>query len=238
VNLGFFGIIDVVIVVSVVIFAAIGWKKGFLLKIVEMASSVFGLIASLLLARPFSSVLDKWFGEAIDGKIHEYLITRPLFSAELTETNVRAAFGEMSLPDYLVDWIVKGIDFEAMGLSIVDAIQPLIKGLILLVLAFLVLFIGSIIVFFFLKILAKMITKIPFIKQVDKVLGVLFGLVKITVIVYILMFILALVITVPAIHNLIGDFLAVDMQLGTDKFRLSKWIYDNNVLRHIIDVFF
>ncbi|MFA5467331.1 MAG: CvpA family protein, partial [Candidatus Izemoplasmatales bacterium] len=112
------------------------------------------------------------------------------------------------------------------------------KGLILLVLAFLVLFIGSIIVFFFLKILAKMITKIPFIKQVDKVLGVLFGLVKITVIVYILMFILALVITVPAIHNLIGDFLAVDMQLGTDKFRLSKWIYDNNVLRHIIDVFF
>jgi len=46
------------------------------------------------------------------------------------------------------------------------------------------------------------------------------------------------VITVPAIHNLIGDFLAVDMQLGTDKFRLSKWIYDNNVLRHIIDVFF
>ena len=237
-NLGFFGIIDVVIVVSVVIFAAIGWKKGFLLKIVEMASSVFGLIASLLLARPFSSVLDKWFGEAIDGKIHEYLITRPLFSAELTETNVRAAFGEMSLPDYLVDWIVKGIDFEAMGLSIVDAIQPLIKGLILLVLAFLVLFIGSIIVFFFLKILAKMITKIPFIKQVDKVLGVLFGLVKITVIVYILMFILALVITVPAIHNLIGDFLAVDMQLGTDKFRLSKWIYDNNVLRHIIDVFF
>jgi len=237
-NLGFFGIIDVVIVVSVIIFAAIGWKKGFLLKIVEMASSVFGLIASLLLARPFSSVLDKWFGEAIDGKIHEYLITRPLFSAELTETNVRAAFGEMSLPDYLVDWIVKGIDFEAMGLSIVDAIQPLIKGLILLVLAFLVLFIGSIIVFFFLKILAKMITKIPFIKQVDKVLGVLFGLVKITVIVYILMFILALVITVPAIHNLIGDFLAVDMQLGTDKFRLSKWIYDNNVLRHIIDVFF
>jgi len=237
-NLGFFGIIDVLIVVSVVIFAAIGWKKGFLLKIVEMASSVFGLIASILLARPFSGVLDKWFGEAIDGRIHEYLITRPLFSAELTEMNVRAAFSEMSLPDYLIDWIVKGIDFEAMGLSIVDAIQPLIKGLILLVLAFLVLFLGSIIVFFFLKILAKMITKIPFIKQVDKILGVLFGLLKITVIVYILMFILALVITVPAINNLIGDFLAVDMQLGTDKFRLSKWIYDNNVLRHIIDVFF
>lgn len=237
-DLGFFGIIDVLIVVGVVIFAAIGWKKGFLLKIVEMASSVFGLVASLLLARPFSGVLDNWFGEAIDGKVHDYLVTRPLFSAELTEVNVRAAFAELSLPDYLVDWIVKGIDFEAVGLSIVDAIQPLIKGLILLVLAFLILFFGSIIVFFFLKILAKMITKIPFIKQVDKVLGVLFGLLKITVIVYILMFLLALVITVPAIHDLIGGFLAVDMQLDTDKFRLSKWIYENNVLRHIIDVFF
>ncbi len=237
-DLGFFGIIDVVIVLSVILFAVIGWKKGFLLKIVEMASSIFGLIASIILARPFSAVLDGWFGETIDGKIHEYLISRPLFSAELTEINVRAAFAEMSLPEYLIDWIVKGIDFQELGLSIVDAIQPLIKGLVLLVLAFVVLFIGSIIVFFFLKILAKLVTKLPVIKQIDKVLGVLFGLLKITVLVYILMFLLALVITVPAIHEAIGGFLATDMQLGAEEFRLSKWIYENNVLRHIIGVFF
>jgi hypothetical protein len=88
-----------------------------------------------------------------------------------------------------------------------------------------------------LKLLAKFVTSIPFIKQVDKVLGVLFGLLKITLIVFILFFVLALLLTVPAINNLIGDFVQVDMQLATEKFRLSKWIYDHNILKNIIDVF-
>jgi uncharacterized membrane protein required for colicin V production len=237
-NLGFFGIIDVVIVVLVVIFAAIGWKKGFLLKIVEMASGVFGLIGSILLARPFSTVLDKWFGEAIAIKVHEYLLSRSdLFSAGLSEANVRTAFEGMSLPQFMIDWIVEGIDFDQIGLTIIDAIQPTIIGFILLLLAFVTLFFGSIILFFILKLLAKFVTSIPFIKQVDKVLGVLFGLLKITLIVFILFFVLALLLTVPAINNLIGDFVAVDMQLATEKFRLSKWIYENNILKNIIDVF-
>jgi uncharacterized protein YacL len=156
----------------------------------------------------------------------------------LTEANVRQAFEGMSLPQFIVDWIVGGIDFDQIGMSIVEAIQPGIKGLVLLVLAFIVLFFGSMIVFFFLKILAKMVTSIPVIKQIDKVLGLLFGLVKAALIVFILLFILALALTAPAINNLIGDFVNVDMQLLTDEFRLSKWLYDNNILRHIISVFF
>ncbi|MFA5066514.1 MAG: CvpA family protein [Candidatus Izemoplasmatales bacterium] len=237
-NLGFFGIIDVLIVIFVVIFATIGWKKGFLLKIVEMASGLFGLIGSILLARPFSTLLHKWFGEAITGKVNEYLLSRSdLFSAGLSEENVRAAFEGMSLPKFMIDWVVEGINFDQIGLTIIDAIQPTIVNLILLLLAFVTLFFGSMIVFFILKILAKSVTSIPFIKQIDKVLGVIFGLFKITLIVYILFFVLALILTVPAINNLIGDFIQVDMQLGTEKFRLSKWLYDHNILKNIIDVF-
>jgi uncharacterized membrane protein required for colicin V production len=238
-NLGFFGIIDVAIVVVVIGLAVLGWKKGFLLKIVKMASGVFGLIGSIILARPFSGLLDKWFGEAINTRIGEYLLSRSdQFALGLTEANVRQAFEGMSLPQFIVDWIVGGIDFDQIGMSIVEAIQPGIKGLVLLVLAFIVLFFGSMIVFFFLKILAKMVTSIPVIKQIDKVLGLLFGLVKAALIVFILLFILALALTAPAINNLIGDFVNVDMQLLTDEFRLSKWLYDNNILRHIISVFF
>lgn len=237
-NLGFFGIIDVLVVIAVVIFATIGWKKGFLLKIVEMASGLFGLIGSILLARPFSTLLHKWFGEAITEKVNGYLLSRSdLFSAGLSEANVRAAFEGMSLPKFMIDWVVEGINFDQIGLTIVEAIQPTIVNLILLLLAFVTLFFGSMIVFFFLKILAKSVTSIPIIKQIDKIFGVIFGLFKITLIVYILFFVLALILTVPAINNLIGDFVQVDMQLSTDKFRLSKWLYDNNILKNIIDVF-
>ncbi|MBN2695966.1 MAG: CvpA family protein, partial [Bacilli bacterium] len=88
-----------------------------------------------------------------------------------------------------------------------------------------------------LKIFAKMVTSIPVIKQIDKGLGVIFGLIKVAAVVYILLFLLALLLTVPAINDLIGDFLAIDMQLNTDEFRVSKWLYNNNILQHIIDVF-
>ncbi|MBU0997238.1 MAG: CvpA family protein [Firmicutes bacterium] len=233
------GIVDIVIVLAVIIFAILGWKHGFLVKIVEMASGIFGLLASIILARPFSTVLDKWIGEPIGQKITEYLLSRTdLFSGTLNETNVRAAFEGMSLPTFMVDWIVQSIDFNQLTITIVDAITPVIKSLALLVIAFLVLFFGSMVVFFILKLLAKMITSIPIIKQVDKILGVLFGLLKISAIVYILLFVLALLITIPAINDLIGPFLISDMALqDPDQFRLSKWLYNNNILQQLINFF-
>jgi len=236
-NLGFFGILDVAIVGLVVLFAILGWKKGFLVPVVKMVSGVFGLIASIILARPFSTVIDKWFGVSINEHIHEYLTSRDVFSAALSEANVRTAFESMSLPKFMIDWIVDSIDFDQIGMSIIDTIQPWIKSLVLVLISFLVLFFGSMIVFFILKLLAKLLTSIPFIKQVDKVLGVIFGLVKIAAIIYIAMFMLALLITIPAVNNVIGDFLAVDMQLNTDKFRLSKWVYNNNIISQIFYMF-
>ncbi|MDD4596192.1 MAG: CvpA family protein [Candidatus Izemoplasmatales bacterium] len=231
------GIIDVLLVVAIVIFAVIGWKHGFLVKIVEMASGIFGLLASVLLAQPFAPVVDSWMGDVVNAKIGEYLSQSELFSATLSETNVRAAFGEMSLPQFMIDWIVEGIDFNSLATSIIDAIQPTIKALALLVIAFVILFFGSIIVFFILKLLARAITSIPVIKQIDKVLGVLFGIVKIGAIVYILFFVLALLLTIPAINDAIGPFLAEDMQLGAESFRVSKWIYDNNILKQVMELF-
>ncbi|MFA5698061.1 MAG: CvpA family protein [Candidatus Izemoplasmatales bacterium] len=231
------GIIDVLLVVAIVIFAVIGWKHGFLVKIVEMASGIFGLLASVLLAQPFAPVVDSWMGDVVNAKIGEYLSQSELFNATLSETNVRAAFGEMSLPQFMIDWIVEGIDFNSLATSIIDAIQPTIKALALLVIAFVILFFGSIIVFFILKLLARAITSIPVIKQIDKVLGVLFGIVKIGAIVYILFFVLALLLTIPAINDAIGPFLAEDMQLGAESFRVSKWIYDNNILKQVMELF-
>ncbi len=240
-NFGFFGIIDIVIVLAVIIFAILGWKHGFLVKILQMASGLFGIIGSILLARPFSTVLDKWFGDSIGAKITEYLTTQSQqFTVEFTFANRLAAIKEAfpSLPEFMQTWIADAINVEDIAGTIVDTLQPFLKSLALLVIAFVVLFFGSIIVFFILKLIAKGVTKIPVIREVDKVLGVLFGLVKIAAIIMILMFILGLLQTFPAVQENIGGFLEIDMQLSNPEvFRLSKWIYNNNILRDIIGVF-
>ncbi len=237
-DFGFFGIIDIVIITFVIIFLVSGWKHGFLEKIIEITSSLFGFVASLLLAKPFSKVLEGWFGSNIESSIRDYLMSRgDLFTAELTEPNLRAAIEALSLPNFMVDWIIESVDTSHITVSIIDSITPLISSLALLVIAFISLFFGSMIVFFLLKILAKGITSIPIIKQIDKILGLLFGFLKIALLIYILLFILALLINIPSINNLIYNFLKIDMQLETDKFRLSKYLYDNNLLKNFINIF-
>jgi len=236
--LNLFGVIDVLIVISVIALVMIGWQKGFLLKIVEIASGLFGLIASILLTRPFSRVLDKWFGAEIQERINIYFLEKnPELSQNLTEPRLRAALEDMSMPDFITKWVAESIDYEAATQSMINAISPLFKTLVLIVIAFLSLFIGSMIIFFFLKILSRMVTKIPIIKQVDKVLGALFGLFKATMIIFILLLILSFALAIPGINNLIGDFVYVDMQLDSESFRLSKWLYNNNIFRFIINIF-
>jgi len=237
-DFGFFGIIDIVIIILVIIFLVLGWKQGFLTKIIDITSSLFGFAASLLLARPFSKILQGWFGSDIESNIRDYLMSRgDLFTAQLTEPNLRAAIEALSLPNFMVDWIIESVDTSHVTLSIIDSITPLISSLALLVIAFISLFFGSIIAFFLLKILAEGITSIPIIKQIDKILGLLFGFLKIALLIYVLLFILALIINIPSINNLIYNFLKIDMQLETDKFRLSKYLYDNNLLKDFINVF-
>lgn len=236
--LNLFGIIDVLIVVAVVSMVVMGWKKGFLLKIVELASGLFGLIASLLLTRPFSRLLDQWFGASIESRIQEHLTANnPELTNNLTEPRLKEALDNLSMPDFVTKWISESIDYEGATQSIIDAITPMFKSMILIVIAFLTLFFGSMIIFFFLKILSRMITKAPIIRQIDKVLGALFGLFKVAVVIFILLLILSFVLAVPAINELIGDFVYQDMQLDTDAFRLSKWLYNNNIFRFIINVF-
>ena len=244
-NFGSFGvgIVDVGIVLAAVIFAIIGWKSGFLLKIVQMASGIFGIIGSIIFARPFAGVLDQWIGPTVSTKILEYLNTQAAqFTVQFTYENRLEAIQEAfpSFPTFLQEWIADGIKVEDIAASLVDTIHPVLKDVAMLVIAFICLFFGSIIVFFILKLIVKGITKIPVIREVDKVLGVLFGLVKIFAIVLVLFFLLGLLMTIPAISEAIGGFVSVDFGLAPEfetQFRISKWIYDHNPLKDVINLF-
>ena len=82
-----------------------------------------------------------------------------------------------------------------------------------------------------------MITSLPIIKQVDKVIGLLFGFIKVALLIYLVFFIVGLLVTIPSVNALIGTFIQNDLALTTEQFRLSKWIYNNNILSMIFGVF-
>ena len=245
-NFGSFGIgiIDIVLVLLVVLFVVLGWKNGFLEPLIKIASGVFGVIGSILLARPFVDLaVEPWFGADIRNAVLEFLQEKlGTIAAGMTPDTIRSSVVEAfpTFPSFLHDLIAGAISPEVIADGVDSIIQSLVNpvtSLALLIISFLLLFFGSIILFFFLKILAKMITSLPIIKQVDKVIGLLFGFIKVALLIYLVFFIVGLLVTIPSVNALIGTFIQNDLALTTEQFRLSKWIYNNNILSMIFGVF-
>ncbi|MCK7486313.1 MAG: CvpA family protein [Bacillus subtilis] len=235
------GIIDVGIVIVAIIFGIIGWKSGFLLKIVQMASRHLrhhrlDHLRPSVRRRP--RPVDRPDGQRQDPRISE-LADRAVHRAN---SPMRTAWprsrrrSRASRPSSR-NGSPKASSVEDIAASLVDTIHPVLVDVAMLVIAFIVLFLGSIIVFFVLKLVVKGVTKIPVIREIDKILGVLFGLVKIFAIILVLFFVLGLLMTIPSISAALAPFLEADMALSSEQFRLSKWIYDHNLLKDIINVF-
>jgi hypothetical protein len=105
------GILDIVLVLAIVIFGIVGWKKGFLVTIVKMASSIFGIVASILLARPFSPVVDGVVGEEIGTAITTYLTDKmSVIAGEITDIDSSAVDNAFpTFPEFLREWIAGAI---------------------------------------------------------------------------------------------------------------------------------
>lgn len=245
-NFGSFGvgIIDIVIVLSVILFLVLGWKNGFLTPLINMASGIFGIVGSILLARPFVDLaIEPWFGTEVRTRILEFLNEKlGTIAAGITPDTIQESVQQAfpTFPKFLQDLIAGAISPDVINQGVESIINSLVEpltGFALVIISFLMLFLGSIVVFFFLKIIAKMITSLPIVKQIDKILGLLFGMVKIALLIFVLFFVLGLLFTIPPVYNLIGAFVETDMALSVEQFRLSKWLYNNNILSMILGVF-
>ncbi len=247
-DLGFFGIIDVVILVLVAVFAIVGFKKGFLLKLVELAGALFGLIAAILLVKPVADYIGpRWLNEPVYEKINNVLMddSNPLFAEAINPANreeqIMKVLEGLEFPDFLDDIIVKSLSnviTEGTVREFVEnSITPIIGRFVILIISFLILYIGSRIAFFILKILIKAFRKMRFFKVVDNILGLAFGLVKVVLLIFVLLLVLSIVLNISSINSQIGDFVRIDMQLDTTEFRLSKYLYNHNWLKVVFDLF-
>lgn len=243
-GLGWFGIFDILIAISFFATLFYYFKKGILTKIVEIANGLFGIFVSLLLAIPFNNWIVEEHSdlylttiqEILQGNITNAMINDPSIAES---GNVgRALIEKLGLPEFVAN-MVPNID----SLTIDNVAQQLSSGItnnvIGIVIAFLILFFGTTILCFILKILIKILRNVPVFRVIDSIFGIVFGFVKYTIILSIVFLVLMLCLEYfPGISDLIGDFVRTDMQLGNDTFRLSKYLYEHNFLLNFLSLFF
>lgn len=225
--------IDLIVILILVIFAVIGYKRGLIRSAITLCSSVVALVLSFIvypainmilkLTPIYTSIYEGVFKkiEAIDfGKgiqsqgnaIVENITWLPEFLTMQIKNNNNTAMYELLG--------VKTIQ-EYIGIYIANMIVSMIAILITWFLLKVIL--GTV-----LRMLASIIEHLPVISSFNHGSGLIFGLVKGIVTLSVIGLIIPLFITLPAFQ---------DISQSIEASTLTKWMYDNNFILMIYNYF-
>ena len=238
---GIIGLIDVIIILLGIIVILVGYHKGFLKKAIGLVSFFVAVVVSIVFCKQFAGFLqehDIIYGslyEKIEFKVEsieqiEYLDHAEDMSAALQETAKLPKF----IANFLADKITENTSSAAVVEKISTAVTNSFMVFISAILLFLIVFFGALI----LKLIVHILRGNAIIRCVDGIIGVVF---------YVCIFML-FIYTVFAIFKAFADkeffapvqnFLLTDMMLdNSEEFRISKYLYEHNIVYSFFEFLF
>lgn len=247
-NFGFFGVTDIVIVALFLLALFVGYKVGLMSQVVKIASAICGLFTAILFAKPFAAFIGpKLLNAPIYDKIYNNVITSDQLSSLTSTSSVKEGVTQtltnLGFPGFLSSFISSGVtsgctasSLEDLKAQIASVIATQMTSVAVVVISFFLLWIGTTIVFWILKLLIHLFRANKFIRVVDGLLGIIFNAFVSIIVIYVLLLVVSVLMTIPSMTDF-NTFMLTDMQLKTDSFRLSKYLYDNNIIGNIIKMF-
>ena len=202
-------IADIIIVAIIALSAFIGYKQGLVKVAIKIASFFIAIIIALILYKPVSNIIIN--NTQIDDNIQNSIIEKITPEGLTKEDKVTS---EVNLTTKIVDTTNNSIENIANQFTV-----KLIEIVVLLLI-----YIIAKIILKFITALADLIAKLPILKQFNETGGLIYGLIKGTVIVFIVLGILLL--CEPLIGTTVSDILQTSI--------IAKIIYNNNILINII----
>lgn len=241
-----FGIMDIIVIAILLLSVLIGIKLGFIEKFFRLVRKFAAFLISFFLAKPASVFLSKNTGldETINGKIVGWLVEKSnLFAQPIPDDKtqmIEQAFDALKIPSFLANPLKDKV--EKLVTSIPDNINTVgelfsspLTSLIMIIIAFVSLFILSLIVVFILKKIFKALAKNRLIGGLDRLLGAGLGFVEGALIIILIMFGLSFVINGSFLPS-VSDWLIKDMKLAESDFSIAKWIYNQHLFMKLFEL--
>lgn len=209
-------ITDLILIAIVMVFVIIGYVKGLTGSLIKLASFIVAVVLALILYKPLSNVVMQ--KTQIDEKIETAIIQN--FSK--TENQ-----NEENMPTTLVESINNKIEKETTDArnEIVEKTAKSTTLTIMRVGTAIAIYLAVRLVLFIVSVLAKGITQLPLLKEVDKAGGIAYGLVQGIVMVYVLLGIISLISVVwpnnPAVEAISQSYIGLIL-------------YNNNIILKLI----
>ncbi len=214
-------IIDLVIIAIIALCVLIGYYKGLTGSLLKIVSFVLALVIAFILFKPVSNfIIDKTdWDENLEQAIRQSILKNEEEPKEETKKE--------NMPDVITDYINNAVEKAGneAKTAIVDSTARDVSVMIINIAVAIALFIVSKILLLLVKGLADLLTKLPVIKQFDKLGGIVFGILQSLVIIYIALAIISFASPMMSETGIIE---------GLQKSYIGSVMYNNNLLLKII----
>lgn len=209
-------VFDLIIVAIIAINIFVCYKKGLVKLAVGLIAVLGAIILSLLLYKPISNAIVK--NTEIDEKIENIIVEK--FSVE-TDDNAEVRY--VGIMDYLEKYVDDAVNKTQNEIVYATAGTMAIR--IVNIAVILIIFLVVRVALMMLTFISDIITSLPILKQFNEVGGVLYGVVKALIIIYIVLTIVFFIVYATGNVTISG---AIDSSF------ITKFFYNHNLLLKII----
>lgn len=228
----YFSIFSIIIVAGFIITGIIGYKKGFLTKFLKLADIVCGFFLSVVMARKFSAnITYRLFGSGLKDQYYEKIISSNVYQSVDSSLNSKTFLENLGVPKFIAKTISSDLTIE----ECISPLAAMLAKMVCVIISFFILWIGLWLLIKFLKRLVKKLRENNAIKIIDGILGIVFYM----IIYYLcLSFVMVIILVIMQGDNAINTWIINDFSLDTNKFRISKYFYENNIIGNFLKMFF
>ena len=221
-------IVDLVILAIFIVCVAVSYKRGFAKCLIDVFAFIIAIVVSAVLFKPVSVAVvnNTQVDENIQTSIVNVFESEDEKSNESKEDNKeKNTETKVSSPvlDYISDKVKEST--EEKKNEVVNSASREIALKIVDVLSFIAIFLVVRVVVVFLKYLADLITKLPLIKQCDKIGGIIYGFLQAAVIVFIGLALITFISTIT------GQYMVQEM---VNQSYIGSILNSNNILLKVI----
>lgn len=234
-------LIDIIIIAVLVVFALIGLRVGFFKSVLSMISTVVIIIVSFIAANPLARLINKIYNfiGVIAKGLRKSIVGMGEFYTEVIPDGTTGVELANRIPTdtngmlrSIMKYVLKPMTAsEIQGQTVADVISGAFASIIFTIIVGIILFILiKIIVSLASKIFENM-TQIKAVGAVNKVLGLLFGLLKGGLIIVTVSFVLTFLTVIPKVNKKVSPLIR-------DHTKVAKVVYsqtDDMVEKYVID---
>lgn len=205
-------IIDVVLVAILVLNIIVGYRKGLVNVVFNICAFLLAIVITVIFYKPVSNMIMD--NTQIDEKIRDMIINTNQGGPEIQENNERT-----DLQQY-IDNMIENTAEEAKTEAL-DVVANIMASRGIEILTGILLFIAIRIVLVILKFILEGIAEIPIIKQFNEVGGLLYGVIKGVIIIFLLLTLLFFVVSING-NGIISE--------AIQDSHITKFLYENNII--------